>query len=137
MSDTEHPELQDADKGITRREFCVKGAVVVGAATVVMYVPPKLTHVVLPSAFAKAAPANKESCEKDPIADKDPNEKDPSADKTDEKDPNADKDPNEKDEEGKDPNADKDQTEKTKDYEGTTTHSSIPNFLTRLKDEWS
>ena len=98
MTDTKQPgkEVNDTTEGVTRREFCLKSAAVVGAAAVTLYVPPVLTPVALPAAFAKAAPANKESCEKDPTADKDPGEKDPRTDKNVEKDPNADKDPTEK-----------------------------------------
>jgi len=88
------PEDQTSpeERGLSRREFCLKSAAVVGAAAVTLYVPPRLTPVALPAAFAKAAPANKESCEKDPLADKDPTEKDPTADKDPfEKDPVTDK----------------------------------------------
>lgn len=121
MSD--NPEHQDNIDGITRREFCVAGAAVVGAVGVSVYVPPVLRAVVLPSAYAKAAPANKESCEKDPAADKDPGEKPP-----DDKDP-LEKDPNEKSQD-KDPFQEKDE-------EGQTSHNISPLAFANLKDEWS
>ena len=127
MNDQEKPAPENrphtAD-GVTRREFCLKGAVVVGAAAVTLYVPPVLTPFALPAAFAKAAPANKESCEKDPTADKDPGEKDPRSDKTDEKDPRADKDPDEKD-----PITDK-------SGEGAALGSVTPPSFAGQKDEW-
>ena len=121
MNDREIPlpeNPQQATDGVTRREFCLKGAAVVGAAAVTLYVPPRLTPVALPAAFAKAAPANKESCEKDPTADKDPGEKDPRDDKAGEKDPIADKDPNEKGD------------------EGAALRTITPPSFAGLKDEW-
>jgi hypothetical protein len=141
MTDTKQPgkEVNDTTEGVTRREFCLKSAAVVGAAAVTLYVPPRLTPVALPAAFAKAAPANKESCEKDPVADKDPNEKDPSADKTDEKDP-GEKDPRSDKTDEKDPNADKDPFEKDpasdKSGEGAALGPVTPPSFAGQKDEW-
>ena len=144
MNDQEKPipeNPQQATEGVTRREFCLKGAAVVGAVAVTLYVPPRLTPVALPAAFAKAAPANKESCEKDPVADKDPGEKDPG-----EKDPgekNEDKDPGEKDPGEKvmekDPATDKDPFEKPTDGTGIETTYQSPQpmpFTGEVKDEW-
>ena len=126
--------------GVTRREFCLKGAAVVGAAAVTLYVPPVLTPVALPAAFAKAAPANKESCEKDPnekqtegcdkcADDKDPSEKD--FDGIPGKDANYDKCLAE----CKDPTIDKDPGEKSDDFV-TSFRPDAQHRLTGLKDEW-
>jgi len=129
MNDRKKPipeNPQQATEGVTRREFCLKGAAVVGAAAVTLYVPPRLTPVALPAAFAKAAPANKESCEKDPIADKDPSEKpeEGTGKETGEKDPWLDKDPNEKD-----PVSDK-------SGEGAALGPVTPPSFAGQKDEW-
>ena len=117
---TQTPESgqQTPPAGVTRREFCMKGAAVVGAAAVTLYVPPRLTPVALPAAFAKAAPADKESCEKGPTADKDPTEKDPTSDK----------DPGEKDPGEKDPMGDKEE-------EGAF-RSGFSPAIAESKDEW-
>ena len=125
--------------GVTRREFCLKGAAVVGAAAVTLYVPPVLTPVALPAAFAKAAPANKESCEKDPNekqtegCDKCADDKDPLEKPTDGpgKDANYDKCLAE----CKDPNDDKDPGEKGTDG-STSLRPKFPYLRSGLKDEW-
>ena len=154
-------EKKESDDGLSRRSLLVKGAIVVGAAAVGMYVPPKLKPLALPSAHAKAAPANKENCEKDPNedcnkcnADKDPFEKDPTTDKSAEgpnpKDPNLDKDasydkcvqdkPCDKDPGEKDPNIDKDPNEKDprtdKSGEGSIPGMDPIRFAGPIKDEW-
>ena len=132
--------IKPDEQGVTRREFCLKSAAVVGAAAVALYVPPRLTPVALPAAFAKAAPAKKESCEKDPnekqsegcdkcADDKDPNEK--SSDGGSGKDANYDKCLAE----CKDPNDDKDPSEKPDDTV-TSFRPNAPHRLTGLKDEW-
>jgi hypothetical protein len=143
-------EKKKPDDRLSRRNLLVKGAIIVGAAAVGMYVPPKLKPLALPSAHAKAAPANKESCEKDPnedctkcVRDKDPSEKDPITDKSAEgpnpKDPNFDKDANwdkcvgdkpcDKDPGEKDPDADK-------QVEGSAPGTDPNRFAGRAKDEW-
>jgi len=142
MNDQEKPASENTPHtadGVTRREFCLKGAVVVGAAAVTLYVPPVLTPVALPAAFAKAAPANKESCEKDPNekqtegCDKCADDKDPLEKPTDGpgKDANYDKCLAE----CKDPNDDKDPGEKSSEG-GTSFRPDAPLRLTELQDEW-
>jgi hypothetical protein len=102
------------------------------------HVPPKLKPLALPSGHAKAAPANKENCEKDPnedcqkcILDKDPNEKtdeggNPGGDPNNDKciaDKPCDKDPGEKD-----PNE--------KNLEGGVHQTEPKRFAGPIKDEW-
>jgi hypothetical protein len=147
-------EMKESNDGLSRRKLLVKGAIVVGAAAAAMYVPPKLRPLALPSAHAKASPANKESCEKDAnedcekcLNDKDPTEKSTDGppkdasydkcvqDKPCDKDPSADKDPNEKD-----PNADKDPGEKDpntdKHVDGSAPQAEPKRFAGPTKDEW-
>ena len=67
--DQKEPEVK-----LSRREAVLKAAVALGATAVAIYVPPKLRPFPVSKVFAKAAPANKESCEKNPTSEKDPNE---------------------------------------------------------------
>jgi len=144
ISDQEQPAPANTPHitdGVTRREFCLKGAAVVGAAAVTLYVPPVLTPVALPAAFAKAAPANKESCEKDPNekqpegCDKCADDKDPSEKSEDTPGPSKDANYDKCLAECKDPNDDKNPNEK--DTDGSTSlRPEFPYLRSGLKDEW-
>jgi hypothetical protein len=134
-------EMKESNDGLSRRKLLVKGAIVVGAAAAAMYVPPKLRPLALPSAHAKASPANKESCEKDAnedctkcVRDKDPNEKDSEGGEPG-GDPNYDKCVADKPCD-KDPVADKDPNEKTKEVESGVPQAEPKRMARATNDEW-
>ena len=133
-------DVKEGDVRLSRREAVIKGAVALGATAVAIYVPPKLRPFPVSKAFAKASPANKESCEKNPnedcgkcIADyKDPGEKGEDG---------GPKDPNKEDYEkcvtdkpcDKDPNADKPGDKST---EGSVPQTDPKCFAGPIKNEW-